>query len=312
MSKTKNKQTTMLFFQFDLYKTIKIVRPGVFKSGETETVQKTTWDSSVFAPLLQKFNQTNASKSYLTLKDKTNNLTILLEDFKDDEEFIYGKFILFEYGRVAPLRNASTFTQRKNPKTIQEGEEEYVHFLIRKKDGLLLLQYNPKIGRSKLLSFFTENFKNEIENQEYIGFNICSLIALDFFKEINSLDRIKGTKIEVSSKVTSGENEFIRNAQNEMKSIESNTLQLYFKARYKNKSLSDVVPFINKYKDKKGVTSIKVVGEQNGIEKTLNMRNSAEKIKLHVNIDKNGNILSEKLYTASTDGIKYRELLNRK
>lgn len=310
MSKTK--QTTMLFFQFDLYKTTEIARPGVFNSGETETIQKTTWNSSVFAPLLQKFNQSNESNSYLTLEDKTNNLTILLEDFKDDEEFIYGKFILFEYGRVAPLRNAATFTQRENPKTIQEGEEDYVHFLIRKKDGLLLLQYNQKLGRSKLLSFFTENFKTEIENQEYFGFNICSLIALDFFKEINSLDSIKGTKIEVSSKVASDENEFIQSVQEEMESIESNMLQLYFKARYKNKSLRDVIPFVNKYKDKKGVTSIKVVGEQNGIEKTLNMNSSAEKIKPRIDIDKNGNILSEKLYTASTDGIKNRKLLNRK
>lgn len=308
MTANETKKPTMLAFQFDLHILSKRKRMLKGKEREEDTYT-TTWDKNIFSDFINEYN--SLTKNGQQLLYRKGNFIAVLEEFKQDADYVYGKFIDIEYGTVAPLRDSRTWKQRENPKKTTEGEEEYTHFVLRKSDGLLLLQYHLKLTRAALTTFFSDYFEKTLKQKNYIDLNICTLLSQDFLTEIQKLDTIKGTKIEITSKVQSDENEFVRAVQNEMDEVESNSIQLFFKAKYKNNSLKDVVPFINKYNGKKGVTSIKVSGTQGGADKSLNAKNSSEKFKPTVKVDSKGNYISESLYEETVKAISDRPALIR-
>lgn len=303
------KSISLTLFQFDFLRFDEKEDQG---SKNPETFQKHFWDHSIFIPISKDILAKLNSGEIINWVDSNNNLTIILDQFSEDDEFFKGKFILFEYGRVAPLRNKLTLEKRDNPKNTFEGEEEYVHFLIRKSDGLIILQQNQKFTRSKLLNFFNTHFLKIITDKDIFGFDISILLNNDFLMEVQKLDFIKGTQLEILSNIPSVENEFVSSIQNEMNEIKSNHVQLFFKARYKNRKLRNIIPFVNKYKFSPGVSSIKVVGQKNGIEKILNLQNSSEKIKIQPTVATDGNILTESLFYETIEVIKKKEILLRK
>ena len=276
-------------------------------SGKADTI-KDTWDAKFFGKLLGEiYTRDNSAKKFVV----SDEWFMLLSDLQEDEHTIYGNFKCAEYGRVANLIHADTLKSRTNPKKMREGEEDHVHFMIRKKDGFVLLQYNIKLNRSKLQDYLDRHGKNTLMNSSYCSFNICSLLSVDFIEDLKKLDKVKSTKIEITSKVDTGENEFIREMQGEMEELEATHVSLEFKAKRVKDGLQSIVPYINKFRGQRGVTSIKVIGEQKGAEKSINIDKSHEIYRPDVNVDTNNNPSTEDLYDKIAIIIKGRDWLKR-
>ncbi|PFC31692.1 hypothetical protein [Bacillus thuringiensis] len=269
---------------------------------------KNTWDHKFMYELLTNINHIEASKKKYAVSDEW---FMILNEVKEDEHNIYGNFKCADYGKVADLIHADTLQSRLNPKKLREGEENLVHFLIRKKDGFMLLQYDAKLTRAKLQSYLEKLGKDVIGSSKYFSFNICTLLSLDFIEDLKKLDTVKSTLIEITSKTESDENEFIREMQGEMGELEATHVSLEFKARRVKEGLQAVVPFIKKFRGQKGVTSIKVVGDQKGAEKKININTSHETFRPQIKVDKNNNPSSEDLYDKVAIIAKGREVLKR-
>ncbi|MEF7494380.1 MULTISPECIES: hypothetical protein [Lysinibacillus] len=308
MAANDTKPVSLLAYQFDLHKIVKKDRRIKGKKVKTDTYQ-ITWDSSIVSKFVNKFNDFKKNSKHMLLQE--TNFLVLLEEFVEDTDYFYGKFTNIEHGKVSPLLDATTLVRRKNPKKKTEGEEQYTHFAIRKKDGLMYIQFNLRMHRNKIQEFFEHHFKDILLSSGYTDLNLCILLSTDFLEDIKKLDTIKGTQIEITSKIQSDENEFIQSVQNQMNEVESNCVSLFFKAKYRNNSLKDVVPFINNYNGKKGVTSIKVHGSQGTAEKTINTKSASEKIKFVVKIDSDGNFISQNLYDECIKASKNRPVIQR-
>ncbi|MGN4124852.1 hypothetical protein ACMGD3_07525 [Lysinibacillus sphaericus] len=308
MAANKTKSVSLLAYQFDLHK---IEKKDTRIKGKKVTIDsyKIKWDSSIISKFVNKYNDLKKNDEHMILKEA--NFLVLLEEFKEETDYFYGKFTNIEHGTVSPLLDATTLVRRSNPKKKTEGEEQYTHFAIRKKDGLMHIQFNLRMHRNKIQEFFEKHFKDILLSNGYTDLNLCILLSTDFLEDIRKLDTIKGTQIEITSKIQSDENEFIQSVQDQMNEVESNCVSLFFKARYKNNTLKDVVPFINNYNGKKGVTSIKVHGFQGTAEKTINTKSASEKIKFDVKIDGDGNFISQNLYDECIKATKNRPVIQR-
>lgn len=243
------------------------------------------WDASIFQNVLTYING-------LPLPDKTRRYKdswLMYLDYLDyDEHYIFGRLASAEYGTTGELVHADSLHVRPNPKQVREGETQYTYFLIRKADGLLLMQGNLRLNRSKFEEYIEYYGDSIIKGNSLTYIQICTLVTESFFEGIRQLNSVNKIQIEVSNQeVAADENEAVRVLQGEATKTESTSVYLEFKAKYQRSGLKKVIPFVQEYKDKKGVTKIVVKGNLGGASKTISLEASQERYKKRVEVDNN-------------------------
>lgn len=237
---------------------------------------------------------------------------------KKEHKYLTGRFMYAEYGYVGKLRDVDTLAQRANNKKTREGEEKFVYFYIRASDGLLLLQGDMKVIRSKAEDYFYSLGKDYLDNNDVINFSISTLLRGDFLDEVSKLEDV--TKIEVElavEKTSSFENEVMKKAKNQAAELEANYATITWQSKYKKKGLSGYQSLLETIKPKgtkapvSGVSNIKVIGKQDGEYKRVYLSKISEKYKLDVKVDDKKNIDSRDMYNKVKDVGKKRQPLWR-
>ncbi|MDP4096880.1 hypothetical protein OIN60_08860 [Paenibacillus sp. P96] len=211
-----------------------------------------------------------------------------LDYFEEDEHYIFGRFLSAEYGTTGELLHADQLTLRPNPKLVREGETEATYFLIKKVDGLLLLQSNIRLNRPRFEEYIETLGAEVIRRRNLTFIQICTLLENNFFESIRQLNTVHKIEIEVSkTEIAADENEAVRALQNDVEEISATDVKLEFEAKYQRSGLKGVLPLVKKYKDQQGVTKIVVRGKLAGAEKVIKLDDSQEQYRRRVEVDTN-------------------------
>ncbi|MGD6845248.1 hypothetical protein ACQCVH_22350 [Bacillus infantis] len=242
----------------------------------------------------------------------------LVNGKEEEHNYLVGRFLYAEYGYVGKLRHVDTLAQRDNNKLPREGEEKFVYFYLRQSDGLLLLQGDMKVIRSKVEDYFAKFGKEYMENHDIHDLSIRTLLRGDFIDEVNRLDEVSKIEIELAvEKTNSFENELMTRARQQAKEFEANYATIIMQSKYKKDGLKKIGEYIEKIKPRgttapiKGVNNIKVIGKQEGEFKRVYLSKISEKYTLNVEVDEKKNIDSDDLYNKVKDVGRKREELWR-
>jgi hypothetical protein len=256
---------------------------------------------------------------WFLMLDKFNeeNETYKLKGKETAYKYLVGRFLYAEFGYVGGLWNVDTLARRENTKKPREGEEKFVYFFLRE-DGLLLLQGDMKVIRSKVENYFQTLGKEYMDNRNIYGVSVSTLLRGDFIDEVKKLDAVNKIEIELAvEKTSSYENEVLLTAKNQAQDFEANYATLTMQSKYKQTGLSGFEGFLNKIKPKGtkapvgGVNNIKVIGKQDGEFKRVYLSKISEKYPVSVKVDENNNILEEDMYNKVKEMGKRRESLWR-
>ncbi|MEY8732092.1 hypothetical protein AB9M92_07475 [Peribacillus frigoritolerans] len=125
----------------------------------------------------------------------SNGKVMTLESFSvsADADFYEGYFTAARYGEINNLVNRRTFKKRKSDKTLDEGDENNVHFVIELATGRLFLQSDGKRLVTKksidvYLSHFISYFESDIAriNKEIYPLMMTNLIFSKFKRLVTS------------------------------------------------------------------------------------------------------------------------------
>jgi len=243
------------------------------------------WDSDVIQQLFDHI----FSLSLETRTRRYNDSWLMYMDYLDsDQHYIFGRFLSAEYGTTGELLHADQLTLRPNPKLLREGETESTYFIIKKADGLLLLQSNLKLNRPKFEEYIEQLGQQVIRNNSLTFIQVCTLVENNFFESIRQLNTVHKVIIEVSkTELTADENVAVRALQNDIEEISATDVKLEFEAKYQRQGMKGVLPMVKKYKDQQGVTKIVVRGKLAGAEKVIKLDESQEQYKKRVEVDRN-------------------------
>ncbi|ASB60326.1 hypothetical protein SC22_15930 [Bacillus sp. A053] len=296
------------------------------------------WDSKVFIELLNSLSQRNPldiRKTYSGWfmiidewfpKHVSNKVSSVQENppkRKTDQEnfdYIVGRFAYAEYGYVGDLRDVDTLVRRPNDKGIREGEEKFVYFYVRLSDGLLLLQGDMKVNRSKVEDYFSFIGKGFLQTKGFYDIAVRTLLRGDFLEEVKKLDAVNKIEVEIATeKPTSFENELLQETKKQALEFEANYATLSLSSKYKRgvEGMKNFESWLSKIKPKgtkapvDGISNIKVIGKQDGDYKRVYLSKISEKYSVKVQLDDFNKIMSEKLYKAIHFVVVNRELLWR-
>jgi hypothetical protein len=289
-------------YQVDFQKLDKI-------EGDKE-VYKDFWSFKSFTEMITGIKSQNINdlriihNGWFLLLDKINQVNTIIK--KNDKEIPYnylvGKFLYAEFGYVGGLWDVDTLARRDNTKKPREGEEKFVYFLLRE-DGLLLLQGDMKVIRSKVEDYLQTLGKEYMDNRSIYSVTVSTLLRGDFIDEVKKLDAVNKIEIELAvEKTSSYENEVLLSAKNQAQEFEANYATLTMQSKYKKTGLAGYEKLLNTIKPKGrkapvgGVNNIKVIGKQNGEFKRVYLSKISEKYPVNVKVDENNNIIEEEMY----------------
>ncbi|MNW45490.1 hypothetical protein D3C74_227570 [compost metagenome] len=243
------------------------------------------WNPDIVLELFQAM--INLTKEERTVRFRDSWL-MYLDHLEEDEHFIFGRFLSADYGTSGDLLHADSLELRPNPKGVREGETQATYFIIKKADGLLLLQSHLRLNRPKFDEYIERYGQQVIHNNNLTYIQVCTLVDQEFFERIRELNTVHKVEIEVSrTEVVADENPAVRALQNDVEEICATDVKLQFEAKYQRQGMLDVVPLLNRYQDQQGVTKIVVRGKLAGAEKVIRMDDSQEKYKRRVEVDQN-------------------------
>lgn len=241
------------------------------------------WDATIMYDVLEKIFSLNVQAKTKRIHD---SWLMFLDHLEEDQHFIFGCMSSAEYGTTGNLIHADNLTKRPNPKQTREGETELTYFLLRKSDGFLLLQSNVKLHRARFEEYIEELGRTMISGHNLTYIQICTLVNSSFFESIKQLNTVNKIEIEVTAvEAPAFENEAVRALQRDADRTSATNVNLVFQAKKKREGLMHVVPFLEDYKDKQGVSKIVVRGKLAGAEKVIRMDDSQEKFKKKVEVD---------------------------
>ncbi|ASS69289.1 hypothetical protein [Paenibacillus sp. RUD330] len=292
------KRKSFYAYQIDLH----------FLDGQRQ-VDSIKWDFTIMSTLMDHISQLPSAIKTERFHD---SWLIYLDHFSIETNYLFGRFAYAEYGTTGELIHADNLTRRPNPKHLREGETIYTYFLIRKSDGLLLLQSHSKLNRPRIEEYI-ERFGDPVIRQNQLTYiQICTLLDNSFFENIQALNSVNKISIEVTTaQPAADENAAVRALQDEAELTDATSVKLDFSAKYRRSGLAGAVPFVRRYKDKPGVTKIVVKGKLAGAEKVIRMDESQEKYKRSVEVDGTGQPTLRSVETVLFEIAQRRELLRR-
>jgi hypothetical protein len=152
------------------------------------------WDASIVEQVFQHIMSLTPAERTRRYHDSW----LMYLDYLDiDQHYIYGRFNSAEYGTTGELVHADNLSVRPNPKLVREGETQYTYFLVRKSDGLLLLQGNVRLNRPKIDEYIEQFGKPILTSNNITFLQVCTLVDNSFFESIRSLNVVNKIQIEV-------------------------------------------------------------------------------------------------------------------
>ncbi|MGZ0051493.1 hypothetical protein [Brevibacillus gelatini] len=271
-----DKKKNFYAYQIDLH----------YLKGRQHQVDAVKWDEKIVCDLFDYISQLPVNQKTQRFHD---SWLTYLDHFSIETNYLFGRFAYAEYGTTGELIHADNLTRRPNPKHLREGETLYTYFLIRKSDGLLLLQSHMKLNRPRVEEYLEQLGKPVIRNNQLTYIQICTLLDNSFFDNIQALNSVNKVSIEVTTaQAAADENAAVQMLQSEADRMDATTVKLDFSAKFRRSGLAGAVPFIRRYKDKPGVTKIVVKGKLAGAEKVIRMDESQEKYTRSVEVDGTG------------------------
>ncbi|MCY9340633.1 hypothetical protein MOF28_20100 [Bacillus haynesii] len=245
-----------------------------------------------------------------------NNKFLTLEGFSssDDAEFYEGFFTSARYGETSQLVHRRTFDKRPSDKTIDEGDENTVYFVIDVTNGRFYLQSDSKrivtkVTIDKYLRNYIDIYKDEIDEFNRTSnltitpknlFNFKTVYSKDFFDEINKLLRVKKAtmKVNYSQDTNSEVVNAIRRETEELDGADEITYTLANKER--GGGMRRVQKFLKNLEEIDKYENIILEGiEQSGRNKAIKLEDHPQTFSVKVNVNANGIINFQNL----TDGI---------
>jgi hypothetical protein len=279
----------------------------VYRAPDGKEYDRYTWDPQDMVDILNDIY----NRPIIERQKKFNGWFIVLDELRVRKRYIVGRFKYAEYGYKSNLIHADTLATRDNPRDIREGEEKHIHFYIRKSDGFMLLQGHQRVTQHKITEYIDSLARHKIQSLEYTYVFISLLLDTDFTAKIRNLDKITALSLEITSKVpASAESEVIQVMQNTIDELEGTHVQLMFKAKYKRDGLKQVIPFVQKYDRKQGITSIKVIGLKDGAEQTISVEQYREKHPRNCPVNANNILITPMVYRIMTLIGRSRSALN--
>lgn len=234
-----------------------------------------------------------------------NNKFLTLEGFavSEDAEFYEGVFTSARYGEVTQLVHRRTFDKRPSDKTIDEGDENTVYFVIDITNGRLYLQSDSKrIVTKGTIDKYLRNFMDlyiaEIEEFNRTNnltitpknlFNIKTIYAQEFFEEINKLLRIKKAtmKINYNQDTNSEVINAIRREADDLDGADEITYTLVNKER--GGGMKRVEKFLKNLEEIEKYENIILEGiEESGRMKAIKLEDHPKNFSVKVNVNENG------------------------
>jgi hypothetical protein len=252
----------------------------------------------------------------------TGDKVMTLESFKvsDDADFYEGYFTAARYGEVTNLVHRRTFRKRPSDKTIDEGDENNIFFVLEKATGMLFLQSDGKrlITRNsfdKYLRHFISIFENDIVqlNRQIYPlmitprnlYAIKTVYAESFFEEINKLIRIKKAtmQIKISENINSTVVNAIRAGANGIDGAD--TIEYAIMNKERGGGMRRVEQFIRNLEEIDKYENIVVEGsEESGREKAIKIEDHPKDFSVQVSVNQNGIINFQELIVGIIDRVK--------
>lgn len=255
-----------------------------------------SWDKNKFEAIIANiFGRALPDKA----KRKVDSWVMVLEDLQDDEKYWWGSFTSTRYGTKPDLIHAESLKTRENPRDIKEGDKQDTHFLVRKSDGLTLIElgFQDVVTRSKISEYIDECGKDEMAVQGVEYSQLSPLLSRDFFEEMSRLENIKSTLIQVSTSAASGMNNAFKTMYQDASETEAHTFSFGLKAKQRfYLPYDNVERYVRKYIDMGGITAVQVTGLIDKVEKTVNLDTNMEKYRPKVDFDDNGRVKSASMY----------------
>ena len=245
-----------------------------------------------------------------------------LESFSvsDDADFYEGHFTAAKYGEVTNLVHRRTFAKRPSDKTLDEGDENNIYFVIERATGNLFLQSDGKrlVTRNSLdkyLRNFLSTYESEIteinkEIQPLIVtpknlFAIKTVYSESFFEEVSRLIRVKKAtmRINFDQDVNSPVVNAIRAGAEGVSGAD--TIEYAIVNKERGGSMKKVEQFIKNLEELDKYENIVVEGaEESGRPKAVKLEDHPKDFSIKVNVNENGIISFQDLIDGIVNRVK--------
>jgi hypothetical protein len=277
-----------------------------------------SFDEDHFISFIRKIMELPLENRILDSGDKV----MTLESFKvsDDADFYEGNFTAARYGEVTNLVHRRTFQKRPSDKTMDEGDENNIYFVIERETGRLFLQSDgkrlvTKNSIDKYLRSFINLFEDEI--RQINGqihplmitprnlFVIKTVFAESFFEEINKLLRIKKAtmQIDINEDINSPVVNAIRAGAEGVDG--ANIIEYSIINKERGGGMRRVEQFLRNLEEIEKYENIVVLGtEESGRNKAIKIEDHPKDFSVQVSVNPNGIISFQELIDGIIDNVK--------
>ncbi|MDD9312625.1 hypothetical protein PUS82_15225 [Cytobacillus firmus] len=294
-----------------------LITPKLDPSG-TGSYLEERFDENHFISFLRKIMDQPLQDRIFDTGDKV--MTLESFSLSDDADFYEGHFTAFRYGEVTNLVHRRTFRKRPSDKTIDEGDENNVYFVIERVTGRLFLQSDGKrlVTRNsidKYLRNFYPLFENDINQiNRMISplmitpmnlYAIKTIYAESFYEEINKLLRIKKATMQVkfNQDINSDVVNAIRAGAEGVDGADTIEYALINKER--RGSMRKVEQFLRNLEEINKYENIVVEGtEESGKPKAIKLEDHPKDFSIKVSVNENGIISFQELINGIIDKVK--------
>ncbi|MEK5390225.1 hypothetical protein NSQ59_07550 [Margalitia sp. FSL K6-0131] len=256
----------------------------------------------------------------------TGDKVMTLESFQqsDDADFYEGCFTSARYGAVTNLVHRRTFAKRQSDKTVDEGDENNIYFVIERATGRLFLQSDGQrlVTRNSIDTYlrnFLPIFNNDMAqlNRQIQPlmitpgnlFTITTIYSESFFEEIGKLVRIKKATMQIkyNQDINSDVVNAIRAGAEGVAGADTIEYSIINKER--GGSMRRIEQFIRNLEELDKYEKIVVEGsEESGRTKAIKIEDHPKDFSVKVNVNQNGIISFQELIDGIIDKVKRRAI----
>lgn len=280
------------------------------------------FDEEHFIGFLQKIMELPLQERIFDMGGRV--LTLEAFNLSDDADFYEGYFTAARYGEVPNLVHRRTFHKRQSDKTIDEGDEDNVYFVIERETGRFFLQSDSKrLVTKKSIDTYLHNFLSIFdEDIRLINRHITPLMitprnlfliktvyAESFFDEIGKLLRVKKAtmQVKINEDINSDVVNTIRNSVEDIDG--ANIIEYAIVNKERGGSMRKVERFLRNLEELDKYENIIVEGaEISGRNKAIKLDDHPKDFSVRVAVNENGIISFDELIAQIIDKVKRRDI----
>lgn len=218
----------------------------------------------------------------------------------DAKKLVYGWFKGARIGTKIPLIEKGTFKERENPKSLLEGERTKTHFVLRKQDGLFLLESSGHtVTPRRIENYIETRYRDKFDERCVHHITLKNLLDPRFIERISELHSIKTATIKVSVQPDRyGQNEAIAVMQRDAAPTMANyyILKIGLDKRRQGMNKDALVAWIReKMSDSQHILSARVEGKIGDEDAHIDLKGIEEKYTFSVPTNIQGEVLSKKV-----------------